>query len=86
MKSKKEPSIWIVFVLLALGLAVADQLRLPPDQRTWHGMLWGRIPYDLRFPTAQRLREEFWNEESTQLFVPHAFGVGWGINLYPLFH
>jgi hypothetical protein len=85
-KQSYQPLVWSVFVLLAFGLAIADQLRLPPDQRTWHGLLWGRVPYDLRRPTLQRVRAEFWNPETRQLFTPHAFGVGWGINLYPLFH
>ena len=86
MHPKKLAPIWIVIVLIIIGMAVADQLRLPPDQRTWHGMLWRRVPYDLRRPSWQRVRAEFWNKHTSQLLTPHAFGVGWGINFYPIFH
>lgn len=66
-----------------IGLAVREQLRLPPEQRTWHGTLYG-IPYDFRWPTVERLRDAFWNKDTPQVLVPHAFGMGWSINLYPL--
>ena len=42
--------------LLAIGLVVAavvKELRLPQDQRTWHGSLAGFVPYDLRMPTLE---------------------------------
>ncbi len=78
--------IAVAIVLITLGTAIVDQLRLPMGQRTWHGVLWGRVPYDLRFPTWQRVQEEFWNKDTSRLLTPHAFGVGWGINFYPIFH
>jgi hypothetical protein len=70
--------------LAAMGMvaaAVVGELRKPPEQRTWHGKLLGLVPYDFRPPTTRRIKSEFWNEETDDLLTPHAFGVGWGVNL-----
>lgn len=66
-----------------MGLAIREQLRMPPEERTWHGTLFG-IPYDFRRPTIERFREAFWNKDTARVLVPHAFGMGWSLNLYPL--
>lgn len=72
----------IAFAIL-VGLAIREQLSLPPAERTWHGKLAG-IPYDFRVPTVERLRDTFWNKNTSQVLVPQAFGMGWTINFYPL--
>jgi Family of unknown function (DUF5808) len=65
--------------------AVREQLNLPPEERTWHGRIFG-VPYDFRMPTIERLRNTYWNEDSAELFVPQAFGVGWTLNFHTLLH
>lgn len=77
--------IWSTLFMLFVGAAIVEQLRRPPADRTWYGRIAG-IPYDFRFPTAERLRATFWNKHTSQILVPQAFGVGWTINLYPLLH
>jgi Family of unknown function (DUF5808) len=79
--------------LVGISLAIASivqELRKPPRKRTWHGALFGRIPYDWRPPTLERVRDTFWQPESSRLLQPTVFGVGWGINfaalLAPLGH
>jgi hypothetical protein len=62
------------------GAAVAKELDKPAEQREWHGEVAG-VPYDLRPPTAEKLRRSAWDPENPKLFVPHAFGVGWSVNL-----
>ena len=78
--------IWSILLVLLVALAIGEQLRLPPEERTWHGRIAGRIPYDFRPPTAERIRATFWNKDTSQILVPQAFGIGWTINLYPLVH
>ncbi|MEO9059834.1 MAG: DUF5808 domain-containing protein [Ktedonobacteraceae bacterium] len=84
---KKQLTPGDVMVLIGLaalmGLAIREQLQIPPAERTWHGTLYG-IPYDFRRPTIERLRETFWNKHTPRVLVPHAFGMGWSINFYPL--
>lgn len=86
-RNKKQLTLWDVMVGVGIssliGLAVREQLRMPPEERTWHGKLYG-IPYDFRRPTIERLRETFWNKNTARVLVPHAFGMGWSINFYPL--
>ena len=86
-RKKKQPTPGDVMVLIGLaalmGLALREQLQMPPEERTWHGTLYG-IPYDFRRPTLERLREAFWNKDTARVLVPHAFGMGWSINFYPL--
>jgi hypothetical protein len=68
-----------------VAAAIWDQLRRLPAERTWHGTVLN-VPYDFRLPTVERLQKTFWNNEDARVFVPHAFGVGWSINFYPLIH
>jgi len=69
-----------------LGAAVVKELRLPAEDRTWHGTLGDLVPYDLRRPTAERLRERMWAPENPQLIVPRVFGVGWTLNVGRVVH
>lgn len=66
--------------LLLLGWAVVRELRLPPEERRWHGRLAGFVPYDLRPPTPARLRERMW-APAGPLLSPQVVGVGWTVNL-----
>jgi hypothetical protein len=68
-----------------LGAAVATELRKPAGERTWHGSIGRKIPYDLRPPTVARVRERLWNPADRRILVPTVFGVGWTVNLGRLF-
>ncbi len=78
--------MWSTLLVLLVVVALREQLRLPPEERTWHGRIAGRIPYDFRLPTAERIRATFWNKNTSEILVPQAFGIGWTINLYRLLH
>jgi hypothetical protein len=67
-----------------VGAAIVGELRLPPEQRSWHGVLFGRIPYDLRMPTVGRVVNTLWDPNNRQVLVPTAFGVGWSLNVAAL--
>lgn len=88
-RQKKQPTVGDVMVIIGIaalmGLAIYKQLQMPPEERTWHGTLYG-IPYDFRRPTFKRLRETFWNKETARVLVPQFFGMGWSINFYPLIY
>ncbi len=74
------------FVYLAVvGLVAAaayEQLRRPPEERTWHGRLFGVIPYDFRLPTEESIRRAYWNPSDPHVFTDRVLGLGWGINFY----
>jgi hypothetical protein len=72
--------LWKLVVMILTGVAVVQELRKPEDQREWHGYLGGVVPYELRPPTPQRMRERLWDPEGA-LVGPQVFGVGWGLNL-----
>jgi len=83
-KQLTPPDVMMVMGIAALmGLAIREQLQMPPEERTWHGTLYG-IPYDFRWPTIERLRETCWTKDTPRVLVPQAFGMGWSINFYPL--
>src|SRR6266480_6077515 len=70
--------------MIGFGLLIASvvrELRLPKQERTWHGVVFGKVPYDLRPPTFDRLKAVFWNPRNSRVVVPTAFGVGWTVNL-----
>ncbi len=76
----------LVATSLALAAnAVLEQLKQPPDQRTWHGDILG-VPYDFRPVTPERVQDRVWNPDNPSLFVPMVFGVGWTLNFYRLLH
>lgn len=78
---KQRPSVSTWLGLLVVAIAIANELRKPTQARTWHDRLFGFVPYDLRFPTWERLKLAVWNTQSDSLLVPQAFGVGWNVNL-----
>src|SRR5438445_2404633 len=69
-----------IFVGL-LGAAVATELRKPQEERVWHGKLAGFVPYELRRPTLQRVRETYWAPADEHVFKPPVWGVGWALNV-----
>jgi hypothetical protein len=73
---------WGLLAVGLVGAATIQQLKRPAAERTWRGRLFGLIPYDFRPPTRARLQAEVWNPADSRILTPHAFGVGWGINVY----
>ncbi len=85
--AKRKSGVRRLISVIGIGLAITSvvhELRLPVADRTWHGKLFGRIPYDWRPPTLTRIRETFWNEDNPSVVAPTLFGVGWTINLAAL--
>jgi len=67
-------------VVAAIGvIAIVQELRKTPDERTWHGKVADVVPYDFRLPTVERVRSTYWNPEGPILSAK-AFGVGWAPN------
>jgi hypothetical protein len=64
-----------------LGAAVVTELRKPEGERTWHGKLAGFVPYELRRPTLERVRETYWAPADEHVFKPQVWGVGWTLNV-----
>ncbi|HZJ49860.1 MAG TPA: DUF5808 domain-containing protein [Actinomycetota bacterium] len=64
-----------------IGLAVLQERRKPPAQRSWHGHVLGFVPYDLRPPSVSRFRRAWWNPSDPRVFTERDFGVGWAVNL-----
>lgn len=67
--------------LAAVAGALYQELRRPPEERTWHGSLLGFVPYDFRVPTPAKVMNLWWNPKSKKLVGDPAFGVGWSLNL-----
>lgn len=89
MKRKKSASpinfIFGLLTLIFIVTAITQQIRRPKEERTWYGKIAG-IPYDFRLPTVERFRASYWNKDTSQIFLPQAFGIGWAINMYPIIH
>ncbi|HEX2141069.1 MAG TPA: hypothetical protein VHK28_02175 [Candidatus Limnocylindria bacterium] len=74
---------WILrtLTMVAVVAAVYRELQRPPEERTWHGRLMGKVPYDFRIPTPRRLADAWWNPGSDKVITDQPFGVGWSLNL-----
>lgn len=73
--------ILTLFALALVGLGIADQLKRPSGERTWHGKIWGVIPYDFRVPSLEKLARSMWDPGDERVLKDRAFGVGWDLNL-----
>ena len=51
----------------------------PSKNNRLHGRKLG-MPYDLRKPTWERLKERWWNKDGP-MFTPKLWGWGWDLNL-----
>ena len=71
--------------LVGMGLmvaAISQEMSKPETERTWHGRVFGLVPYDFRPPTWDRIRESYWHPDDPRLFTDRPFGVGWSLNLF----
>jgi hypothetical protein len=66
---------------LALVGAIYQEVKKPPEERTWHGRVAGLVPYDFRVPTLERIRSAYWDPDSDEVFSDRVFGVGWAVNV-----
>ncbi len=68
----------------ALAAACSDTAAAPlPSDRYGRSPLTGTIlgmPYELRFPTAERVALRWWDPTNPDVLVPRLFGVGWDLN------
>jgi hypothetical protein len=69
------------FAWLALVAAIYQELKKPPEERTWQGKVAGVVPYDFRVPTLERFREAYWDPETDRVFSDKVVGVGWAVNI-----
>ncbi|MDJ0924615.1 MAG: hypothetical protein QNJ77_08640 [Acidimicrobiia bacterium] len=85
-KPRRRPTpneLWKLFLAIIGVIAIVQELRKPPEERTWHGTVAGLVPYDFRRPTIERVRVTYWNPEGP-LLSSKAWGVGWAPNLAAL--
>jgi hypothetical protein len=83
-RGKKRLGLRDVIRLVTIALAVVavvKELRRPPEEREWNGVVVGCVPYDFRIPTVARFKERVWAPESEHLINPRVFGVGWTVNI-----
>ncbi|UXY22247.1 DUF5808 domain-containing protein [Streptomyces cynarae] len=80
MRRRTLSTLVVLAAGAATAAAVAQQLRRPASARTWTGRVAG-LPYDFRRPTLGKVVREYWDPDSDAFLTPHAFGVGYGINL-----
>lgn len=79
---KKVKRVFFWASLIAGAAAVYDQMKRPAIDRSWHGTVFGVVPYDFRPPNPQRFMDAWWNPDDERLFTPRDFGIGWAINLH----
>jgi hypothetical protein len=71
--------LWLLALAIVSAIAIVQELRKPPEKRTWHGKIADLLPYDLRKPTIERFREASWNPDGP-ILSSKAWGFGWTPN------
>ena len=72
-------SLWRLVLAIVGVVAVIQQMRKTPHERTWHGKVADLIPYDFRKPTVERFKEAYWNPDGP-ILPGKPWGVGWAFN------
>jgi hypothetical protein len=70
---------WRLLLVIIGVVAIVQELRKPPEMRTWNGKVAGLVPYDFRAPTMERFRNTYWNPEGP-VVSSRVWGVGWAPN------
>jgi hypothetical protein len=78
-KGRPLRNIWRLILAIIGVVAIVQELRKPPEKRTWHGKVADLVPYDFRMPSAERFRETYWNPDGPILSAK-VWGVGWAPN------
>ena len=78
---KKNKWVGRTIFIVLVGAAVVTELRKPQEERTWHGKLGGFVPYELRPPTLERVRDTYWAPADEHVLKPAVWGVGWALNV-----
>ena len=81
-QTKRGPSpqeLWRLALAIIGVIAIVQELRKPPEQRTWNGKVASLVPYDFRKPTVERFRQTYWNPDGP-FMASKAWGVGWAPN------
>ena len=84
---RRQPTpqdIWKLALAAIAVIAIVQELRKPASERTWHGKV-GFVPYDLRKPTVERVRETYWNPDGPVL-SRKLWGAGWALNFGAVIH
>ena len=79
-KRSTARDLWRLVLVIIGVVAIVQELRRAPSDRTWHGKVGGFVPYDFRKPTVDRFRDTYWNPEGP-IVQGKAWGVGWVLNL-----
>ena len=79
-KRSTAQDLWRLVLVIIGVVAIVQELRRAPSERTWHGKVGGFVPYDFRKPTVDRFRDAYWNPEGP-IVQGKAWGVGWVLNL-----
>lgn len=72
-------NMWRLALATIGVIAVVQELKKPPHERTWNGTVANFVPYDFRRPTWERVRDTYWNPDGP-LVSAKVFGVGWAPN------
>ena len=81
-QQKRRPTpqdIWRLILLIIAIVAIVQELRKKPEDRTWHGKVADFVPYDFRMPSMEKFQATYWNPEGP-ILQGKAFGVGWAPN------
>ena len=71
--------LWRLVLAIIGVVAIIQELRKSPSERTWTGKVADLVPYDFRIPTIERVRSTYWNPEGP-IISGKVFGVGWAPN------
>lgn len=80
-RRKGGNGVIMAVLIVVAAVAVRRQLRLPRDERTWHGTVDVPVPFEFRRPTRDLVLSKVWNPAEPRLFTPTLFGVGWTVNV-----
>ena len=73
-----------LFTAMVVVGIIVEEIKKDDEAERWKGKSLGFVPYDLRPPALSKIKENYWDPTSDELFSGEVSGIGWAINFAAL--
>lgn len=63
---------------------IIEEIKKEDGIERWKGKSLGFVPYDLRPPALSKIKENYWDPTSNEVFSGKVSGIGWAVNFAAL--
>lgn len=72
------------FTAMVVAGIIIEEIKKEDGIERWKGKSLGFVPYDLRPPALSKIKENYWDPTSNEVFSGKVSGIGWAVNFAAL--